>query len=43
MRALVKQAAPGSPVYVRLADEFLNDLAKLTVEGRRSRSRRTTR
>jgi predicted amidohydrolase YtcJ len=31
VRALVAQAAPGSPVYVRLADEFLNDLAKLTV------------
>jgi predicted amidohydrolase YtcJ len=30
VRALVAQAAPGSPVYVRLADEFLNDLAKLT-------------
>ena len=30
VRALVGQAAPGSPVYVRLADEFLNDLAKLT-------------
>lgn len=30
VRALVAQAAPGSLVYVRLADEFLNDLAKLT-------------
>jgi hypothetical protein len=30
VRALVREAAPGSPVYVRLADEFLNDLAKLT-------------
>ena len=30
VRALVAQAAPGSPVYVRLADEFLNDLAQLT-------------
>jgi predicted amidohydrolase YtcJ len=30
VRGLVAQAAPGSPVYVRLADEFLNDLAKLT-------------
>jgi predicted amidohydrolase YtcJ len=30
VRALVAQAAPGSPVYVRLADEFLNELAKLT-------------
>jgi predicted amidohydrolase YtcJ len=30
VRGLVAQAAPGSPVYVRMADEFLNDLAKLT-------------
>jgi hypothetical protein len=30
VRAIVGQAAPGSPVYVRLADEFLNDLARLT-------------
>jgi len=30
VKALVAQAAPGSPVYVRMADEFLNDLAKLT-------------
>ena len=30
VRGLVAQAAPGSPVYVRLADEFLNELAKLT-------------
>jgi predicted amidohydrolase YtcJ len=29
-RALVAQAEPGSPVYIRMADEFLNDLAKLT-------------
>ena len=29
-RALVREAAPGSPVYIRMADEFLNDLAKLT-------------
>jgi hypothetical protein len=32
VRALVAQSAPGSPVYVRLADEFLNELAKLTVK-----------
>jgi predicted amidohydrolase YtcJ len=30
VRGLVAQAAPGSPVYVRMADEFLNDLARLT-------------
>lgn len=30
VRALVAQAVPGSSVYVRLADEFLNDLARLT-------------
>jgi len=30
VKALVAQATPGSPVYVRMADEFLNDLAKLT-------------
>ena len=32
VRTLVMQATPGSPVYVRLADEFLNDLAKLTAK-----------
>ena len=30
VKALIAQAAPGSPVYVRMADEFLNDLSKLT-------------
>ena len=30
-RALIKEAEPGSPVYIRLADEFLNDLSKLTI------------
>ncbi len=30
VRDLVRQAAPGSPIYIRLADEFLNDLSKLT-------------
>jgi len=30
--ALVAQAAPGSPVWVRMADEWINDLAKLTVK-----------
>ncbi|MBA2304790.1 MAG: amidohydrolase family protein [Acidobacteria bacterium] len=30
VRGLVAKASPGSPVYVRMADEFLNDLAKLT-------------
>jgi predicted amidohydrolase YtcJ len=28
--ALVAQAAPGSPVFVRMADEFVADLSKLT-------------
>ena len=32
VKTLLAQAAPGSPVYVRMADEFLNDLAKLTVK-----------
>ena len=32
VKGLVAQAAPGSPVYVRMADEFLNDLAKLTAK-----------
>lgn len=32
VRALVKEAEPGSLVYIRLADEFLNDLAKLTAK-----------
>jgi predicted amidohydrolase YtcJ len=31
VRALVKTAAPGSPVFVRMADEWINDLAKLTI------------
>jgi hypothetical protein len=31
VRVLVAQAAPGSPVFVRMADEWINDLAKLTV------------
>lgn len=31
VRALVAEAAPGSPVFVRLADEFLNDLSRLTM------------
>jgi predicted amidohydrolase YtcJ len=30
-RALIKQAAPGSPVFLRMADEFVNDFSKLTV------------
>ena len=30
VRQLVATAEPGSPVFVRLADEFLNDLSKLT-------------
>ena len=30
VKSLVREAQPGSPVYVRLADEFLNDLSKLT-------------
>jgi predicted amidohydrolase YtcJ len=29
--ALVAQAAPGSPVWVRMADEWVQDLSKLTV------------
>jgi len=29
--ALVAQAAPGSPVFVRMADEYVQDLSKLTV------------
>jgi predicted amidohydrolase YtcJ len=32
VKGLVAQAAPGSPVYVRMADEFLNDLARLTAK-----------
>jgi predicted amidohydrolase YtcJ len=32
VRALVATAAPGTPVFVRMADEFVNDLAKLTLE-----------
>ena len=30
--SLVAQAAPGSPVFVRMADEWINDLAKLTIK-----------
>jgi len=30
VRALLKEAQPGSMVYVRMADEFLNDLSRLT-------------
>jgi predicted amidohydrolase YtcJ len=30
VRALVTEAQPGSMVYVRMADEFLNDLSRLT-------------
>ncbi len=30
VRVLVRQAAPGSPVFIRMADEFLKDLATLT-------------
>ena len=30
-RALIKQAEPGSPVFLRMADEFVNDFSKLTV------------
>ena len=30
VKALVRDAEPGSPVYIRMADEFLNDLSKLT-------------
>jgi len=30
VRALVLTAAPGSPVFIRMADEFLKDLASLT-------------
>ena len=29
---LVATAAPGSPVWVRMADEWINDLAKLTIK-----------
>ncbi|MBI4477882.1 MAG: amidohydrolase family protein, partial [Acidobacteria bacterium] len=32
VEALVATAAPGSPVFVRMADEWINDLAKLTVK-----------
>lgn len=32
VRRLVAQADPGSPVYVRLADEFVGQLSKLTVK-----------
>jgi predicted amidohydrolase YtcJ len=30
--SLVAQAAPGSPVFVRMADEWINDLAKLSIK-----------
>ncbi len=30
VRALVREAAPGSPVYARMADEFVSELSKLT-------------
>lgn len=29
-RALVEQAEPGSPVFIRMADEFVSELSKLT-------------
>lgn len=32
VRALVATAAPGSPVYVRMSDEFRNELSKLTAK-----------
>jgi len=32
VRALVREAKPGSPVFVRMADEFVNDLSKLTIK-----------
>lgn len=32
VRKLVDQAKPGSPVYVRMADEFVSDLSKLTAK-----------
>jgi predicted amidohydrolase YtcJ len=31
-KALIAEADPGSPVYIRLADEFLNQLSKLTAK-----------
>ncbi|HVL69699.1 MAG TPA: amidohydrolase family protein [Vicinamibacterales bacterium] len=31
VEALVATAAPGTPVFVRMADEWINDLAKLTL------------
>lgn len=30
VRALIREAAPGSSVFVRMADEFVNDFVKLT-------------
>lgn len=30
VRALVREASPGSPVFVRMADEWVNELVKLT-------------
>jgi predicted amidohydrolase YtcJ len=32
VRALVKEAAPGSPVFVRMADEWIRDLSKMTIK-----------
>ncbi len=32
VRALVADARPGTPVFARMADEFVNDLAKLTIK-----------
>lgn len=31
VRSLVRESAPGSPVFVRMADEFVNDFVKLTI------------
>jgi predicted amidohydrolase YtcJ len=32
VRGLVSQAKPGTPVYVRMADEFVSDLSRLTAK-----------
>src|SRR5262245_10342291 len=32
VRALLKEARPGSPAFFRMADEFVNDFAKLTIK-----------
>ena len=40
---LVAQAVADSPVFVRMADEWVNDLSKLTSPRRRHGRRRTTR